>query len=216
MNKIGILQHNGDFLILDGDISFFSDDNSEQNIAGDIAVNKLSIATVIDLKTEYFFLPEERICLDYVMAEKDYYLMLGYPASKTKKICKRVHIKVTPFKFISQGVLESKLYYKLKLTKRTNYLIKFHRKKGRNFINNCKQMLPKPKGNSGMGLWLMNGINPLLIGIMTGFNHSETVFIGTRIDLATELIRYRFDSSVKKSNVISPSFVESLNCQSDL
>lgn len=41
---------------------------------------------------------------------------------------------------------------------------------------------------------------------MTGYNNEEAVFIGTRIDLVTELIRQRFDNSILPTEVIKPKF----------
>lgn len=87
-----------------------------------------------------------------------------------------------------------------------NYLVDFHINKLYNFINDCKQTAPRPRGNSGMGIWYWNGSKSYLIGIMTGYNNEEAVFIGTRIDLVTELIRQRFDNSILPTEVIKPKF----------
>jgi len=57
-----------------------------------------------------------------------------------------------------------------------------------------------------MGIWYWNGSKSYLIGIMTGYNNEEAVFIGTRIDLVTELIRQRFDNSILPTEVIKPKF----------
>lgn len=128
------------------------------------------------------------------------------PASKTKKRYVQRTIETKAFHFLTCGITETKKYEKLNLYQDVNYLVDFHINKLYNFINDCKQTAPRPRGNSGMGIWYWNGSKSYLIGIMTGYNNEEAVFIGTRIDLVTELIRQRFDNSILPTEVIKPKF----------
>lgn len=195
-----------DFYVLQGDISYLPIDASKENNQGDIAVCKLISEVVEDLKVKYKFLPIDRISMNHHLLEETRYFMLGYPVTKTKKNVVTKRIEITPFKFVTRGVTNQERYKKIECDSLVNYLIDFHRYKVANFKNECKQTAPKPEGNSGTGLWFFNGEKLLLVGIMNGYNNKEAVFIGTRIDLAMELIRNRFDDSIPESEVIRPKF----------
>ena len=203
--KIGV-SFDETFYILQGEITYLSANHSIENNNGDIAICKLSEEVANDLKEKYNFLPWKRIMLNHILEEQPRYLMKGYPASKTKKRYVQRTIETQAFHFLTCGITETKKYEKLNLYQDVNYLVDFHINKLYNFINDCKQTAPRPRGNSGMGIWYWNGSKSYLIGIMTGYNNEEAVFIGTRIDLVTELIRQRFDNSILPTEVIKPKF----------
>lgn len=194
------------FYVLQGEVTYLAADNSLENQNGDIAVCKLSKEVAADLKEKHQFLPWERIGLNHALKEEYRYIMMGYPASKTKKRYVQRTIKASAFYFLSSGITDSQKYESLNLHQDVNYLVDFHINKVYNFINDCKQTAPCPRGNSGMGIWYYDGDKTYLVGIMTGYNNKESVFIGTRIDLVTELIRQRFDNRISQTESIKPLF----------
>lgn len=195
-----------DFYVLQGELSLLPIDASRENDKADIAVCKLTNEVVEDLKIKYKFLPLERVCINHKLQEENRYFMLGYPVTKTKKNVSTKTIKVKPFKFVTKGIISSNRYEKIGCDFLVNYLIDFHRYKVTNLKSKRKLTAPKPEGNSGTGLWFFNGKELVLVGIMIEYDNKESVFIGTRIDLVTELIRIRFDSTIPQSTVIKPQF----------
>lgn len=199
----------GDTLyIFKGELTYLPITDSEENNIGDVAVCKLLPEVAEDLKMKYQFLPMNRILLNHCLVAENRYFILGYPVTKSKKNPITGKLTVESFSFVTKGITNEDKYRRVKSNVLVNYLLEFHRNKIAKFGEVCKQTAPKPEGNSGSGLWYFDCERQqlLLVGLMIGYNHPEAVFIATRIDLVTELIRHKFDHSIPQSTAIKPRF----------
>lgn len=207
INQVGtIIGH--DFYVFKGDLSYLSVTNSEENNNADLGVYKLLPEVADDLKQKYKFLPYERILNNHVLSEENRYFILGYPVSKSKMDRKRKTIKVSPFHYVTSGYVDFKKYHEWGYDNNINFLIEFHRSKIQKIGDARKQTAPKAEGNSGAGLWFLDDDGILrLVGILSSYDYEKSIFVASRIDMATEIIRHKFDSKIIKSELVHPHFI---------
>ena len=183
----------------------FLSNQAEINRMGDVAVWELSSGATSALLKHYVFLPFDRIKLDHHLETRERYFLLGYPASKSKKIYRTMTISIKAFKFFTRGVKSLQKMKHNQLDANVNFMLEYHWRKAQPVFANKRQIeqLPDPHGLSGCGLWYMDDDKESkLVGIMIGYNHIDSIMIASRIDLATEIIRKSFDNSIPSSKTI--------------
>ena len=198
LKKLGFLNKKAEFKIFQGDLSRFPTTNPV-NMPADIAVYRLTEETIKELIEDDF----RMISLNNIILNRNYdqngkLHLFGYPASQSKKIHKERKIYRKPFHYISRvkHIPRLKNYDAL-----INLPIDWHHRKLRS-SSNLRVHSCKPAGLSGCGLWCEINEELKLVGIMISYNTRHSFLMGTTIDLATEIIRIKFDSSMPKTNLI--------------
>lgn len=198
LEKIGFLTKKCEFIIFQGDLSRFTTENPI-NLPADIAVYRLTEETKKDLIGDgYSMISIGDILLNKDYTHNDKLHLFGYPASKSKKNRKEFKIYRKPFYFISKLKPIPKLKHYDALI---NLPLDWHHRKLRS-SNNRRVHSCKPAGLSGCGLWHEDNGELKLVGIMISYNKVHSFLMGTAIDLATEIIRKRFDGSTPKTGLI--------------
>lgn len=186
--KIGILIDDV-FSLLHGDLRYTNDKANKF----DLAVMKLASHFVKDILNQYSFLTCDMLEKNHVLTNKQEYLMVGFPVSKTK-IFDKIH-KREEFILLTKNVLE-KQYNELGYDKKYHVIVDV--KNTRNFQNTCmKAKIPDLFGLSGSGLWHINPheyTNYFLIAIMTEWDKKNQIAIGIKIDYVSEIIKQYFES----------------------
>lgn len=188
----------------------FLSNQAESNRMGDIAVWELSSDATLALLKHYVFLPFDRLKLDHTLETRERYFLLGFPASKSKKIYRTMTISIKTFKFFTRGVISLRKVKHNQLDANVNFMLEYHHRKAQSVFAKKRHIehLPDPHGLSGCGLWYMDDDKESkLVGIMIGYNHTDSIMIASRIDLATEIIRQSFDKSVTKSSTIEVKWI---------
>ena len=183
---------------------------AEINKKADVAIWQLSDDATSALLKHYTFLPFDRVSQDHQIVEQERYLLLGYPVSKTKKIYKTMTIPIKSLPLFTRGVINQRKLERNELDGDVNLMVEYHRRKAQSFGAKKGQIehLPDPHGMSGCGLWYIDADKTLkLVGVMTGYNHTDSVMIASRIDLVTEVIRLSFDSTLPPSNTIKVHWI---------
>ena len=196
---------NDDLVKVQGEVTYLSN-KVKENINGDIAAYLLEDENAAELSKHYKFLPFDRVLMNHLLSREPRYFIVGYPVSQSKKWFQKKIIRINSLRFNTRGIIDSKKMKRLGLDPQVNFMVEFHRRKCSNLwdVKNQKQYLPAPNGLSGAALWYIDDDKVMkLVGIMTGYNFVETVMTASRIDLATEMIRHRFDHSVEKTRVIN-------------
>lgn len=198
-----------DLVQVSGNAVYLSN-RTEGNGTGDIAVWQLSDEVTDALKKHYKFLPFDRIKLNHQINTSERYFILGYPVSKTKIRYQTKTITIKSMKYFTCGEVSQRKIEHNQLDSKVNFLLKYHRRKAHTLgnIRSQKEHLPDPHGISGCGLWYLDDDKVArLVGIMIGYNHPDSIMIASRIDLATEIIRKSFDSSVPASTTINVKWI---------
>lgn len=183
---------------------------AQVNRTGDIAVWELSNDADATLMKHHQFLPLDRVRLNHHIDLRERYLLLGYPVTKTKKIFKSKTIPIESLKLFTCGVSSEAKMRNNQLDPKINFLLEYHRRKAQSFLAPKRQIehLPAPHGLSGCGLWHMEDDKiARLVGIMTGYNYTDSIMIASRIDLATEIIRLSMDASIPASSTITVNWI---------
>lgn len=198
LKKLGFLNKKSELIIFQGNLSRFSTDDSV-NIPADVAVYRLTQETKQDLIED----GHKMISITDILLNKEYrfndkFQIFGYPASQSKKNKKKRIIFRKPFYFISKlkRIPKLKNYDAL-----INLPLDWHHRKLRT-SNNRRVHSCNPAGLSGCGLWLEHNGVLKLVGIMISYNKTHSFLMGTAIDLATEIIRLKFDSYAPKTDLI--------------
>lgn len=167
----------------------------------DIAIVKLNAYVVAKLlENGQDFLNLSQLQTLPVLSKGNVLLIAGYPASKTKIDKKEKRLKFNPL------VLRTIPYLKnLKsetFAKGFHHIVEFPIKSFRETSTGQKMRAPKPHGISGSGLWLyFDNSDPILIGILSEYHENNSIIISTKIDLYLDLVRQKFDPSIRHSGI---------------
>lgn len=195
---------NQDLVRVSGNVAYLSN-ASEINKNGDVAVWQLSEDATFALLKHYHFLPFDRVKLRHNIVAQERYIILGYPVSKTKKIYHNMTIPIKTCQFVTSGDVTSRKYFHNNLNPQVNFMLVYHRRKVQGFGTDKKQIehLPDPHGMSGCGLWYLDeDKHSRLVGLMIGYNHTDSIMIASRIDLVTEIIRKKFDMAIPSNHLL--------------
>ena len=172
----------------------------------DIAVMELDASVVAEILSIHKFITLDNIEIGHKDVKNSYYLSVGYPATKTKKVWGKAKISAIPYPY--QTELEPNFNFEnFGFAPNSHIAVKFDGKvtSGK---NNIIHKSPQMNGISGSGLWFLKDFakpemikNRQLVGlIIERVNKSNNqALIATRIDLITEFIRQHFNLSIPKS-----------------
>lgn len=175
----------------------------------DIAVMELADNVVADLLSTFQFITLDNIGIGHKNPDNGYYLSVGYPATKTKKVWNKNEISSVPFTYQTEinGNFD---FDKSGFSPLTHIAVEFDGKV-KSEKNKYAHKAPDLNGISGSGLWFLQDFatpnmvnNKQLVGLL--IERVNTVknkaLIATRIELVTEFIRQKFKLDMPKSNTI--------------
>lgn len=163
-----------------------SGDRNDDNY--DFSYYRLPHSVVESLHPELLILDHEDCDTFDTTAEGDAYTLIGYPAKKSRN--KGLHAKTSLYSMSGEAV-ERELYSEFGINIQHHILIRYRRKKTKNFLTRVRSTAPHPNGMSGGGVFAWTKelpdqsriSQPGLCGITIEYNESENVFIVTRLNL---------------------------------
>lgn len=162
----------------------------------DLAYVKLDNELAQILNKTYDYLPKNMVELNHNQIDTKQYLTLGFP-EKNIRIDKENKIIRTGSSSFLHKLMKEKVYKRYSFDKNMNFIVEYAGKGYDLATNVKKQIIRRPHGMSGCGLWFLyvskiNGlisIDYALIGIMTEYIEKPyDVLIGTKIDFIIEKI----------------------------
>jgi len=201
-----------EFIILNGKLNFVNPDASNSNDQTDLAVFELNFYVADHIEKKYFFLPTSTIDINHNLSDDYKYLIVGYPTTKTILKIKASIYEVNPFIFLTKISKEGK-YRQLGFNSYSNIVLDYIKSKIKSFGSDLVLTGPDTYGVSGSGLWYIDSfIKPneaykaKLVGIMIEWRKRESVVIGTRIHLLTEILRQICGLNLTKSEIANVNF----------
>lgn len=176
----------------------------------DIAILKLSDEAVEKIGDTYQFLSEEELGINHEIKELPMYQSIGFPASKSKYNTFKKSIVSNPFIYTTMPAKQN-IYDELKSPIFSNLIVHYEKEKVFDYKTGQYQTGPDPFGISGSGLWFIPSqlrekgekIDKKLVAIMTEWpTENRNFWIGTRIDIFTEIIRKKYNLDVEKSKIV--------------
>lgn len=180
----------------------------------DAAVLKLDDETIKKIGGAYQFIDINSIEINHSAKELPMYISLGFPASMSKYNSYKKELKSTPFQYITMCA-EDCVYEKLGCKSKENLITHYDKKNVVDYKSGEKKTGPDPYGISGSGLWYVpetevlktSGVNKKLVAIMTEWpSENRNYWIGTRIDVFTEIIRNKYNINIPKSSIVNVKF----------
>lgn len=153
------------------------------------------------------FLELNDLDINHELNDSKNYFICGFPGTKTNYNPYHKKYQVQPFTFLTEPY--SKPKGEAGLATDWSIFAKYPRKKLMKLPESTKTVGPEPYGISGCGIWCLKnsiiseGEEPLLhlVGIMIEINSSQEM-LGTKIQIATELLRVEFNvESVPKGKI---------------
>ncbi|HMJ46802.1 MAG TPA: hypothetical protein VK498_05700 [Ferruginibacter sp.] len=175
----------------------------------DIAVMELEDKVIAEISAAFKFITIENIQIGHKIIEMPYYLSVGYPATKTKKIWGKPEISAIPYPYQTEP--ESAFNFKKFGFKPASHIAVKFDGKAISEKNMRIHKAPVLNGISGSGLWFLKDFanpdmlkNKQLVGlVIEGIKApGNQVIIATRIDLVTEFIRQHFNLEIPKSTSV--------------
>ena len=177
----------------------------------DAAILRLCDRTIEKVRENYRFIDLNNIEINHVDRKLPMYVSLGFPSSKSKYNAHKNELKSVPFEYITMCADDS-IYKELGCAKYMNLIVHYDKKNVIDYSSGEKKNGPDPFGISGSGLWYIpetevlktHGIKMKLVAIMTEwpFNNKQ-YWIGTRIDIFTEIIRNKYNLNIPKSSIVN-------------
>lgn len=175
----------------------------------DIAILKLDQESIDKVKKQYSFLDENQLGINHKLMELPYYTAIGFPASQNKHNKHKNQLNSKPLIYNTIPA-ENKMYVVMDCNISSNIIVKYSKKNMINNETNMKVTGPDPHGMSGGGLWfvqtqLLNeseNVDKKLVSILTEWSSKKNIWISTRIDVFTEVIRKKYDLKIPRSNIL--------------
>ena len=176
----------------------------------DTAILKLDDISVEKIKGKYEFLDISEVGINHNFELMPKYQSVGFPASQSKYNKFKNETKSTPFLFTTMPA-EKNIYEELKCKEFINFIVHYDKKNVRDYKTDKRQTGPDPFGISGSGLWYTpvqlrekgEKVEKKLVGIMTEWpSKNKKYWIGTRIDLFTEVIRQKYNLDIEQSKIV--------------
>ena len=208
---VGTGEH--DMLRLGGDLTGNKASGHRNDDRIDIAIIKLDQETVRKLGDQYDFLSSAEIGVNHEFKHLAMYQSVGFPATMSKFNRYKNELRSRPFIFTTMPA-EAKVYEELNCESFSNVIVHYDKKRVKDYSTNKIQTGPDPLGISGSGLWYIPSqlktkaekVNKKLVAIMTEWPKENRKFwIGTRIDLFTEIIRQKYEVDIEQSQVVKVS-----------
>ncbi|HEY4290229.1 MAG TPA: hypothetical protein VGN00_24175 [Puia sp.] len=180
--------------------SSLPESNKREDDLMDLAVVLLNDNSVELLKQSgRKFLQIGDIKTGYIQKESDIFLIAGYPASRTKTPVKRggVEIRSLPFLLFTRPSQNSEDRYKGDW----HYFAAYSRRTLRKSNTTGIVVGPNPAGLSGSGFWLISMdegglLRSKLVGILSVYSRTRSIFVATKIDFFVDIIRQHFDHTI--------------------
>lgn len=166
----------------------------------DIAILKLNEDTIKSLGDEYVFLQQDNLGINHSYLENPLYTSVGFPASKSKANRYRRDFASKAFVFLTKPA-ESIVYDELDCRLHVNIVVNYDKNRVVNHSTGEIVTGPDVYGISGSGLWYIpeqtlseeTAADIKLVAIMTEWPvKNRKYWIGTSIDVVTELIRAKY------------------------
>jgi hypothetical protein len=153
----------------------------------DISYFKLNDDTAASLATHFHFLTYPEVDLTDRTNEKDMYVMMGYPASRTKIEGGTID---GPYSTMTGSAAPERFYNDLGYNIQDHILIKFRRNKSVDLHTGTLKIMSKPDGMSGGGVFAFPknpGMEqalqpPKLVGILMKYYPHHHLFVATRLN----------------------------------
>jgi hypothetical protein len=177
----------------------------------DISILMLNQETIDKLGNKYEFINQRELGINHEHKLLPMYISVGFPASQSKYNSYKNKIKSIPFIYTTMPA-EKAIYDELKCESSSNIIVHYDKEKVKDYSSGQFLTGPDPFGISGSGLWFIppqakaNGelIDKKLVAIMTEWpKENRKYWIGTRIDVITELIRQKYNLTIEKSKLIT-------------
>lgn len=149
----------------------------------DLAFLQLDSESIsILLEEGYSFLDEKNIGLNHELKNYSCYLILGFPASKSKYNKYTNNISEERFLYMTKPISSLDWLKNGDFDKDRNICL-IRKEMGINQKTGQKCQMPDPRGISGGGLWFFDDINGTysLIGIM--IEYTKSLYVATKIDV---------------------------------
>jgi hypothetical protein len=205
---IGIGEH--ELLRLGGDLIWNKAPETRDKDRIDIAVHKLCPATVEKIGNKYKFLDINELGINHKFALSAMYQSVGFPASLSKFNRVKNSTKSKPFIFNTRPA-PKEIYTLLKCDNFLNVIVEYDKRRIIDYKTGQQQIGPDPYGISGSGLWYIpfqqkkegDKLDKKLVAIMTEWPiENRKYWIGTRIDVFTELIRNKYRLKIEQSKIV--------------
>lgn len=176
----------------------------------DIAIMRLSDESINKLWNQYDFIKQNELGINHEFKNLPMYQSVGFHATKSKFNKYKNELKSSPFLFTTMPA-EPELYEELNCEPYSNIIVHYDKKKVKDYKTNQTTTGPDPFGISGSGLWHTPSqvkakgekIDKLLVAIMTEWpTENRKYWIGTRIDLFTEIVRQKYKLNIPQSKIV--------------
>lgn len=176
----------------------------------DIAILKLSDESVARIGNTYQYLNEAELGINHETQELPMYQSIGFPASKSKYNTFKKKLNSSPFIYTTMPGKQA-VYDELRCPSFSNLIVHYDKDKVVDYKSGQCQTGPDPFGISGSGLWFVptqlrekgKKIDKSLVAIMTEWPiTNKKYWIGTRIDIFTEIIRQKYKLDLIKSKMV--------------
>ena len=205
--SIGIGLNGNIFLTLGGVIHFNqTEDRAKDKL--DIGIILLNEETVGRLKILYRFIKKEELGINHVPVSNPQYIAVGYPATKSKFNQYKNSLKSVPFNYITMPAKAEK-YKPMKCDPTLQMLVHYDKNSVIDYQAGIKRPGPDSYGMSGCGFWhipisgfIQNSREKRLVSILTDWPN-KNFWIGTKIDLFTELVRKNYNLDLPVSDLVN-------------
>lgn len=205
---VGIDTHEG--LTLGGELTKNTAPGHRDDDKIDISILKLNQETLDKLGDKYEFVKQNELGINHEYKLMPMYTSVGFPASKSKYNSFKEEIKSKPFIYTTMPA-EPAIYDELNCESFANLIVHYDKEKVKDFSTGNILTGPDPFGISGSGLWFTapqmkakgEHIDKKLVAIMTEWpKENRKYWIGTRIDIITEVIRQKYNLNLEPSKVV--------------
>lgn len=186
-------------------------ESERENDKIDAAVLMLNDKTIEKVRENYHFIGLNNIEINHAERKLPMYVSLGFPSSKSKYNPYKNELKSVPFQYVTMCADDS-IYKEQGCAKNENLIVHYDKNNVLNYSSGKKTIGPDPYGISGSGLWYIpetevlktSNIDKKLVAIMTEWpTNNRKYWIGTRIDVFTEVIRNKYDLNIPKSKLVN-------------
>ncbi len=210
-NDIYVGIENKEVLKLGGELTMNRAPYSRDEDRIDLAIMKLCDESITRLSPKYSFLDISEIGINHEFRELPLYQSVGFPASQSKYNRYKNELKSKPFIYTTMPASQE-LYDELDCESFSNIIVHYDKKKVRDYKSNKLVTGPDPFGISGSGLWYIptnqlkakgEKVEKRLVAIMTEWSiKNRKYWIGTRIDIFTEIIRQKYGLEIPQSKIV--------------
>ncbi|MFC4687964.1 hypothetical protein ACFO4P_13545 [Epilithonimonas pallida] len=175
----------------------------------DIAILELDKESIEKVTGKYSFLNENQLGINHEIVPLPYYTAIGFAATQNKFNKHKNQLRSTPFIYNTIPA-EKKIYTDMTFDESLNILVKYSKKNVIDNATKAKVTGPNAYGMSGGGLWFIptqliadnENVDKKLVSILTEWSSKKNIWVSTRIDVFTEIIRKKYNLNIPKSNIL--------------